>query len=287
MNRMATSQMHRQAISATGRDVIKRIRRTYGIGDFQEIDYEDIKRIVQEDSEEKALANFEYLLGYYEIVSTDADYERAKAMLNDGDRWLRHLCYVIEDGNEPYGIYTRIKPGTTVSMADAIEKIRNDERYMPEMSPVTYKWPGDKEYTTTVEPILIGSDYFLGLEKTATDWSAVSSSKVGHFGTTTRLTQADKYSKPGRETSTKTLGEDEVRNVSASIGAEAVAEMNDLSNNPTLHKEVCKNILTAEKPTNIPQIIDREKYPVGGHRPLAYFHHLNICSGKEFKRGDE
>lgn len=283
VSRMTSGQLHEQAVSAAGRDVIKRIRRVYGFGDFEQLTFEQIWDVVSGRGENIAREQYDYLLGWYKIISTDTDYPRAVEYLTKGDRWMEHMCYVIEDGNEPYGTFCHIPPNSCVRMDQVISAIEGSE-YMPEMSEVTFKWPGDTEYTTTVSPILMGSTYFLPLEKTATDWSGVSSSKVGHFGTTARLTQADKYSKPGRETGTRATGESEERNLAKSIGGESLAHINDINNNPIVHKEVCRSIITAEYPTNIDHAVDREKYPLGGHRPLSFVQHINLCSGKGFSR---
>lgn len=283
VSRMVPAQLHEQAIGAAGRDVIKRIRRAYGFGDFEQLTYEQIWDVVRSLGEGLAKEQYQYLLGWYNIISTDADYPRALAYLDKGLRWMEHLCYVIEDGNEPYGTFSNLPPHSSVKADEIIRRIMDSE-YMPEMSEVTFKWPGDTEYTTTVAPILLGPTYFLPLEKTATDWSGVSSSKVGHFGTTARLTQADKYSKPGRETGTRATGESEERNLAKSMGGECLAHINDINNNPVVHKAVCRAILTADYPTNIDTAVDREEYPLGGHRPLNYVQHIHLCSGKGFSR---
>lgn len=282
VSRMTTGQLHEQAVGAAGRDAIKRMRRAFSIGDFEQVEYEKVLKMLRQNPN-LAMEQYEYLLGFYKIVATDSDYPRALAYKDNGDRWLTHLAHVIEDGNDPWGIYFHHPSDSTVKMGTVINQIKNSP-YMPEISKVKYKWPKDTHYTTTESDILIGPTYFLPLEKMATDWSGVSSSRVGHFGTTTRLTQADKYTRPGRETSTRTTGEDEVRNLIKTVGAEHIADINDMNNNPVVHKEVCKTILTADKPTNIDRAIDREEYPVGGHRPLSYAHHQLQCSGKGFRR---
>ena len=169
-------------------------------------------------------------------------------------------------------------------MDEVIRQVKEDPAYMPEMSALRYKWPGDDEYTVTVGEHLIGPTYYLPLEKTATDWSGVSSSNLGHFGTPAKLTQLDKYTKPGRETGTKATGEDEFRNLAKTFGGEVLAEIADMHNNPVSHRAVCRAIITADKPTNIEEAIDREKYPIGGHRPLSYIQHMSLCSGKGFSR---
>lgn len=283
ISRMTVAQLHEQTIGATGRDVIKRLRRAYGFGDFEQLQYNDIFNTITNNGEGLAREQYEYLLGWYKIISTDTDYPRALHYLTSKGRWIEHLAHVIEDGNDPYGTYIHIPPQSCVRMDEVITAIK-DSKYMPEMSTVKFRWPDDTEYTETVSPILIGPTYFLPLEKTATDWSGVSSSKVGHFGTTARLTQSDKYSKPGRETGTRTSGESEKRNLAKSMGGENLAHIADMNNNPVVHRVVCRTIITADQPTNIEEVVNREEYPLGGHRPLSFVKHMHLCSGKGFSR---
>lgn len=281
--RMTLGQMHEQMVGSVGRDIIKRIRRDYGIGDFEQVEYEDVFNLLLKEGEDKANKWFEYILGWYEIVSSDMDYPIVSQFRKEGDRWIQHVAHVITDGNQPYGMYIHTTPGTEVRMREVNKRILEGE-YAPEISKVKFKWPDDKEYTVTRQPILIGPTYFLALEKTATDWSGVSSSKVGHFGTTAKMTQSDRYAKPGRETSTRTMGEDENRNLAKTLGGEVLADIHDRNNNPLVHREICKAIVTADKPTNIDNAVDRNEYPVGGHRILSWVNHITLTSGKGFRR---
>lgn len=276
-SRMNVGRCHEQVFNATGRDVIKRIRRSYGLPDSGELDDSTVNEAVRGDIE-LSERNFDYLLGAYKILSPDEIYPRmSHPSVMEGDRWIKHLIQVIHDGADPKGLFIQNRAGSSFRADDALCQIYGGE-YMPEMSPVTYRDLSGRK-VTTIDPVLIGATTELSLEKTATDWSAVGSSKVGHFGTTSKLTNADKYSRPGRETGTRRSGESEERNEAAAHGAEVVTHMNDLNNNPSAHTEVCRTILTAEKPTNIDKIIDREKFKLGGNRPMNYVSHVLFCSG--------
>ena len=74
----------------------------------------------------------------------------------------------------------------------------------------------------TKVPMLIGPNYYLGLEKTATDGNGVSVSRKNQFGVSSKLTNNDKYLAPVRETGTKHIGETEYRNLGKSVGGELV-----------------------------------------------------------------
>lgn len=277
-SRMNIGRCHEQAFNATGRDVIKRIRRSYGLKDAGELDPRLVEDCVRGDLE-LSLKNFDYLLGAYRILSPDEIYPRmSDPKVIESGRWIKHLIQVIHDGADPKGLFIQNRPGSSFRADKALLEIDGSE-YMPEIGRVTYRNQSTGEMVTTVDPVLIGATTHLSLEKTATDWSGVSSSKVGHFGNTARLTNADKYSRPGRETVTRRAGESEERNEAAAHGAEVIAHMNDINNNPAIHAEVCRKILTAEKPTNIDKIISREKFKFGGHRPMNYAMHQLFCSG--------
>ena len=68
------------------------------------------------------------------------------------------------------------------------------------------------------------------------------------------------------------------------MGGDVLADIMDLNNNPVAHAEACRTVLTAEYPTNIERVIDRTKFKLGGHRPLAFGIHQLICSGKTISR---
>lgn len=282
VNRLNNGRQHEQLVGAAGRDIIKRIRRTYNLSDSAVLEREFVKRVVLDADQQLGFKNFAYLMGFYKIISPKQFNALSRDYVIPSGRYLEHLVEVILDGNEPYGLFLQIVSNSGVRMDKVVEEIRNGP-YMPEMSTLTYK-DFNGEFVTTKEPILIGPNYYLALEKTATDWSGVSSSKVNHFGVTARLTNQDKYSSPGRQTVTRSMGESEGRNLAHAMGGEHVANIMDMNNNPVVHKEVCMSILTAEKPTDIENVVDREKFKLGGHRPLAYAIHQFVCSGKNISR---
>lgn len=282
VNRMNTGRDHEQLVGAAGRDVIKRIRRSYALPDMGVLDREEVEQVVYLPSNKKLGAkNFEYLMGFYKLLNTVNFDKLDKPETVSSGRHLRHLVEIILDGNEAYGLYIQIRSGRTRQLALAIQELSNPESpYFPELSPVTYRDLNGK-MQETLEPVLIGPNYYLGLEKTATDGSGVSSSKTNHFGIPARLTNADKYTSPGRQTVTRTTGESEGRNHAAAYGGEPLSDNMDMNNNPVVHKEVCRTLLTHPTPTDIERMVDREKFPLGGHRPLAFLRHLMVCSGKD------
>lgn len=283
VNRLNNGRQHTQVIGAAGRDIIKRVRKSYGLPAFGPIDREEVKRAVtSQNNMAVTMKNFAYIIGFYKLVAP-AMYERLTR--NDIIPQGIHLQHVIEcimDGEDPHGLFLQLASSDEVYMDKVIKEIEAGP-YMPDLTPVTYRNLAG-EMVTTKTKILIGPDYYLPLEKTATDGSGVSSSKTNHFGVTARLTNADKYASPGRETVTKSTGESEARNHAHAYGAEPLAHIMDLNYNPVVHKEACMTILTHETPTNIECLVDREKFKLGGHRPLAYVRHMMAVSGKNISR---
>lgn len=283
VNRLNTGRQHESVVGAAGRDVIKRIRRSYGFPDSGFIPESEIRKaVLRAEFSALSMKNFAYVMGFYNLVSPRLYEILSKPNVVREGRHLSHLIKVIQDGEEPYGMFLFMPSNSGVRMDHVIRTIKNSE-YMPEMSPLTYRGMNG-EMLRTKRAELIGPNYYLKLEKTATDWSGISSSKLGPFGTPSKLTNADKYSSPGRETGTKTLGEAEKRNLGHAMGTEPLARIADINNNPVHHKEVCISIYTAAQPTNIESVIDREKFKLGNHRPLQWVRHQLICSGKNISR---
>lgn len=149
------------------------------------------------------------------------------------------------------------------------------------MGPVTYRGRSGN-IVTTVANILIGSMYVVLLEKTGSDWAAVSSAKRQHFGLLAKLTNADKYSLPWREQPTRLLAEAEVRLLTAIVGSDITADLLEIPNSPTASKAIVRALLEANKPTSIKQVLDRKKVPRGGSRSIGFVKHMLECAGFEF-----
>jgi hypothetical protein len=283
VNRLNTGRQHEAVVGAAGRDVIKRIRRNFGLPDVGFIPESQIRKtVLNQDLNALAMKSFGYLMGFYQLVSPKLFTLMSRPNVIPEGRHLSHLIKVIQDGEHPYGLFIHLPSNSGVKMDHVIRTIK-DGPYMPEMSPLTFRGL-DGRMKRTKRNELIGPNYYLCLEKTATDWSGISSSKLGPFGTPSKLTNADKFSSPGRETGTKTTGESEWRNLAAAMGAWPLAHIADLNNNPVHHKEACISIYTSDTPTNLESVIDREKFKLGNHRPLQWVIHQLICSGKNISR---
>lgn len=253
IKRMNTSRMYEQYLNMTSRTVTNYIR----------------KLAPKTDAQYKAA--WDYLLGYYEIVTP----RMAKILQTEYKLGPRHhVDAIIKDG-----IYLWYPTDNPVYAPEMIAQLA--AKYPILHGPVTYRGMSGK-MRTTKKPMFIGSIYVMLLEKTGVDCSGVASAKLNHFGLTAKLTNADKYSSPRRPQPVRGVGESEGRLLVATIGSDMTAEILEMSCSPRTHKNVARNILRAEKPTDIKAVVDRNEAPRGHNRALIYIKHSLVCMGAEF-----
>lgn len=255
INRMNVSRLMEHTINAASRDVSKRIAEMYRHGASR-----------QEMSR--------YLLGYYQIVNPSM----VELVVDDhGLVKEDHLQSVVSEG-----IYIWYPTDNDPEPMDIIKQIY--EHYRPTYGPVTYRGMSG-EFKKTASNILIGSMYIMLLEKTGKNWSAVSMSKLNHFGAPAKLTTTDRNNSPARVQPIR-FGESEARLFASMVGGVPTANLFDRTNNPFVRKVVQENILRADQPTNIDTVIDRSKYPNGQGRILSLIRHIGECSGYRFVRDE-
>jgi hypothetical protein len=275
--RINPGRFYEQYINASGRDTVKRMKAMIGYELSDDATKGEVREFFEERCDNSRIADaYKYIMGFYEIVSPimyekmDLEYE------DDYVAMLSHVQSLCKDG-----MYIYFPIDNPVHRPTMIRELA--AKYPAIKTPLTFRGKcGDM--VRTKSDMLVGSMYFMVLEKTAEDWSAVSSAKLQVYGTTARLNKFDKDSAPGRQNVVKTIGESESRSLAACIGGEEVADIMDATNNPVAHKASYRNILTNETPTNIEEVLDRSDIPKGGHRPRNYVTHILQCSGKEFTR---
>ena len=272
--RLNPARFYEQYYNAASRDVVLRLRRRLGLHDHKPTIIE-VHNAVQSLNQAEIEEMFDYVCGYYAIVSPLLHRKlTSEKYLNYPGAKAEHLEAILHDG-----IYLYFPTNNPIDRPESIRQIQ--KQYPPFITPVTFRGLSGK-IRRSKQPMLIGSMYFMVLEKTAEDWSAVSSAKLQHYGTTARLTNHDKHSAPGRQQVTKTWGESEGRLGAATVGGQVIGDMMDATNNPLAHKFIQRRLLTAKFPTNVDEVLDRTVVPKGGHRPLSYVRHIFQCSGKSF-----
>ena len=185
-----------------------------------------------------------------------------------------HLLSVMRDG-----IYLWMPTHNPIDYVETVQQVQ--AKYPPCYGPVSFIAQHGKRVVTDA-PIMIGSVYVIELEKTGSEWSGVASAKLQHHGIPAKITKMDKYAYPGRASPIRLTGEGEVRLLASTAGGYVAADLVDQSNNPTVHKEITANILRAPQPTNIPKVIDRDKFPLGQGRNILFVTHVLECAGIRF-----
>ena len=274
-NRMNPGALAETYLNACRRDLGYEIQRTLGISS----DDRDITRklsLLEMNNPQLVDKAWERLMGFYHIVSP----EQYSWFVNGTYPQPRtvHLKSIIQKG-----IFVYWPPDNTPEIADVIEQL---EIYYPSTYTSVWYRGNSGNMVRTKRNVRIGSAYILLLEKIADDWSAVSSGALQHFGVLSQVTSADKYLNPTHVQAIRANGEAEVRIMASYCGSFITACILDRNNNPITHRAINRNILTADKPTSIQFVIDRNKIPLGGSKPLQLVKHILECGGIRFAYKD-
>lgn len=278
ISRMNLGRFNEQFLNAASRDLTKEICNFYKVPHpdlhGQRLTLADkmrIKRVYVESDDAKAL--WARLMRYYEILSPK-QHAFFQNLSSNTESVTEHLIRIMEDG-----IYIYFPTDNDPEIPDVIEAVKNE--FMPYKGPLTYRGNSGK-MRTTKEDILVGSLYIMLLEKTGNDWTAVSSGKLQNFGVLSQITNQDKNAAPTRQQAIRAWGETEIRIATAYLGPKITAEIIDRNNNILSHRNAVRNVLTAAKPTDIEELVDRSTIPLGRARPLELIKHLAFCNGWEF-----
>lgn len=157
------------------------------------------------------------------------------------------------------------------------------EQWLPVCyGPVTHQLIQDGRTEVTKDPILIAPLPIMLLDKTAEDTLTVATAAHGPFGVLIKHNQADKYSKPWKDSPARTIGESEARAYAAHTkDPEMIADMMDRANNPVVQLEMARELVSNEHSGSIESIIDRQKHDYGDTRPIGIATNFLNCYGVE------
>lgn len=282
INRMNVGRPYEQYFSAAARDVTRQIRRTMftklpdgKVVSLDEVDPKTTRNTVLEISkvdQDVIMQAHQTALDLYEIVSPK-QYEMYSAF--GWEDIVEHVQDIVEDGIRLYMPVDN--PPEVIDMVLGVEK-----RFKLCYGPVTF-YNEKGKLVKTKYPVRLAPYSMMLLERIADDWSSVAYSKLHHFGILTTMTKYEKYALPYRNSPVRTMGETESRLYSSYCGRWTAAEMMDRSNSPATHKEMIRNILESDHPSNIDNTVDRTKVPLGGSKPLGLISHISYCFGWKFK----
>lgn len=235
-------------------------------------------------NQQAILEIYEYILGLYRIVSPPM-YAKTGRIITTFQEKHEHVVSVIQTGIDHVvnmeGVHLHIPTDNPVLYYEVVAELM--EYYPAPYGPVKFIGYNGQEVVTE-NPCLIGGLYMILLEKTGNLWSSIASPKMQHFATPGKMSNSDKYTNPGRTSPTRATGEAENRLYTALCGGKVMADIIDQSNSPVVHRHGCEEILRSERPTNIPVLIDRKRFPRGLSRIISLVRHTTECGGIVFKR---
>lgn len=280
VSRQNLGRLYEQGYNAASRDLTKEFCNLFGT-EYPDIhghklNMADRLRVTEayKSNNQAAWAAWNRFRRFISVVSPKQDLFYGHVESQGPEKVAEHMISILEDG-----IYIYHPSNNDPELPDVVDII--EQEFMPHISPVTYR-DDSGEFVTSIEPILIAQIYFILLEKTGDDWTAVSSGKLQNFGILSHINNQDKYSAPWRQQSIRAWGETETAIGVSYMGWEAMAELIDRNNNIAAHRMGVYSILRSRNPTNIPVLVDRAKIPYGNAKPLELVKHLAVCNGWQF-----
>lgn len=270
VSRTNPSRLYETYINSASFDLENKIRKDLNIKQTDRSSFRLLSNVVQNQPE---LFHQQYnsLMHYYDIVSS----KMANCFSNlDIEGKTKHMLSVITEG-----IYLYMPVDNDRENSQIVRDI--EQHFRPVYGPVTYVGNSGKT-VKTVNNVRISRIYMMLLDKTGDGWSASSSGKLQHFGILAPITKADKFSQPARNNPIKGVSETEGRILDAYAGITATAEVMDRNNCPATQEVIALGLITAPDPMNIVNLVDRDKFPYGGPKPVQLVNHIALCSGWEY-----
>lgn len=159
---------------------------------------------------------------------------------------------------------------------EIIWKIKHS-KFKPPYGKVKFTYDGKEKISK--RNIMIAPIYTILLNKIGDGGLACSSAKTNHFGLPIVVSKKDKNKLPYRNNPVRILGESESRIIVAYGGRYMLAELRDRAANLDTHGEVYKNLILANKPTNVKTLINRKQIAYGEDRPLTLLNSIWKTTG--------
>lgn len=292
--RMNLGRLHGPFFNAAARDVRKMMLEELGLPrNFTDHMSMEELRAKPQDAVDRAV---NIMLDYYKLTSIYS-YEEFTQRLSAEERWVWLLRIV-------NGTFYNFFPigNVTGSYSEMVKQLEYDyfKEIDPDLAmevatkfkltygPVRYVGHNGKPVITRnkvrVAPIPI-----MLLDKIADSWLAADIGKHSNFGIVTAMNRPDKHTRPWRRTAPRVVGETEGRLYCNYGGQLMIAELLDRSGNIATQREMPRQILRSENPSNIPCLVDRRKIKFNNTRPLQIVGQFNYCLGIRhvYKKEDE
>lgn len=218
---------------------------------------------------------WEHLVEFYKVAAPVWYDEKFEPFMRNNKKRQEHHLDVINK----HPMFFRLRPGdepTCIGLTKALE-----EAFPYPIGPVTFRSSSGRMIKTK-NNVMIGASEIIMLEKTGHDWAAVDSPKRQVHGVTAKLNHRDRHSLPWRAQPVRFFGESEVRAYFGIAGPEWIADMLHRAGSPKDQEEIFRNIVEAERPSDLRSVIDREKFPLNTSLNQQYLYNSLYCAGARF-----
>lgn len=218
---------------------------------------------------------FKIISRFYEVATPRAFKQKFIPYMTTPERRKRHVESVV-NGH----IMLELKHNDFPNHIYLTEALEAEWPY--EKGPVLFTDTRGVRRKTKV-PVMIGTSYIRVLEKTGHDWGAVDSPSRQAHGIAAKISHRDRHARPYRKQPYR-YGEAEIRPLIALAGEDFAADLLDRSNNPKASEEIYERIMEADRPSDMPFVLDRKKLPVGSSVTHQYLNNAIYTAGARFNR---
>lgn len=274
INRMNFGAPIEVAYTSRQAKMLKEFRTYLGYGIHEDLEFADFNKV------KSHVANYDYLKLYdrlteYAWCTSDKHYEfMTSPEMQSNEKKLDHVTSVVmykfvlyhpaDNQLQKVESFIRLKMKGFESDRDYVSFMRNGKKI------------------TTRKKFEIGEVYFIILEKIGDDAMGVASGNRSlPFGVLAPRTNANRYSKPFTRQAIR-FGEDEMNLVNSYCGSELAVEITDRNGSPEMSELMVYQMYKSKNVTNIPRLIDRDKYPYGNNRAVTITNHMLEASGIKF-----
>jgi len=233
-----------------------------------------IEEIIDTMSNEETINIFNIVVNLLKILDTEQYYGYKELMDSNNITSIKDIIYEIITKE----LYLYYKISSDKRPYQIVQELR-DTVYATDIDKIYFNKDG--HIVEGKSDMLIAPLYIILLFKTGDEFLSAASAKTNHYNFPIGSGKNSKVELPWRNSPTKTLSETEGRVFTSYCGPLAIAEYKDRANSIETHKLGYKHILSADKPTDIDVLIDRNKHPYGSDASLQLINNIFNCAGIE------
>ena len=220
--------------------------------------------------DDKVIKAFNTLLGLLQLIDTEQypsyleaskDINKVREIVNEAINQEVFILYKITSKKRPYQV-----------VLDTMKTI-----YYPKLLDAYMETEDGLIHFN--DKVRIAPVYELVLNKTADNYLAAASAKLNHYNIPINAGSVGKDRLPWRANAVRIMSETEGRLFLSYGSRKLIAELKDRASSVPTHREIYKNILDADIPTNIDHVIDRNLIPYGEDAALHLINNIYNSDG--------